>query len=92
VSDGIKKLEKERDYWMRVASYLASCHAATLSYEGTLKRTSRTSRERLESIVRLCDDFMVGYDGNAGSGYIYSTPEKAKEFCAFALRDIAEVK
>ncbi|RQR87703.1 MULTISPECIES: hypothetical protein [unclassified Burkholderia] len=92
MSDEIQKLEKERDYWKRVAAYLASCHAATLSHEGMMSRTSRSSRDRFESIVRLCDDFMVGYDGNAGSGYALSTPEQAKRCCVQALAYLEEVK
>lgn len=85
MSDELLKLEKERDYWKRVASYLASCHAATLSHEGTLKRTSRSSRDRLHSIVVKARDMMDGKDWRAGSSYALSTPECALKHCDAAL-------
>ena len=85
MSDEIRKLEKERDYWKRVAAYLASCHAATLSSEGTMKRTSRSSRERFEGIVVIARDMMDGKDWRAGCGYAYSTPENAMKHCDEAL-------
>lgn len=90
MSDELKKLEKERDYWKRVASYLASCHAATLSYDGTLKSTSRARRERFESIVRTASDMMVGYDWRAGSSYARSTPENAQKHCDDALSHLVK--
>lgn len=92
MSDEIKKLEKERDYWMRVASYLASCHAATLSGEGLLKRTSRTSRDRFARVTLIAAEMMEGQDWRAGSGYIYSTPENAAKYCRDVLVDFPEVK
>lgn len=92
MSDEIRKLEQERDYWKRVAAYLASCHAATLSYEGSLKRTSRTRRERFVSIARIAADMMDGKDWRARSSYALGTPEKAKQYCVDALKDFEEVK
>jgi hypothetical protein len=92
MSDEIRKLEKELDYWKRVASYLAGCHAATLSYDGMLKSTSVARRERFISIVRTAHDMMDGKDWRAGSSYARSTPEKAKEHCADALMDFPEAK
>jgi hypothetical protein len=92
LSEEIQKLEKERDYWKRVASYLAGCHAATLSYDGMLKSTSIARRERFINIVRIAHDMMDGKDWRAGSSYIYSSPEKAKGYCADALIDFPEVK
>lgn len=92
MSDEIRKLEKERDYWKRVAAYLAACHAATLSCEGLLKRTSRSSRERFAHIVLMAADMMEGNDWRAGSSYIYSTPEGAAKHCRDALVDFPEVK
>lgn len=89
MSEEIKKLEKERDYWMRVASYLASCHAATLSYDGMLKSTSRSRLERFENIVKMAADMMDGKDWQAGSGYARSTPEKSREDC---LKTLAYMK
>lgn len=87
--DEIKKLERERDYWMRVAAYLASCHAATLSYDGTLKSCSHSRRNRFESIVEIAADMMDGKDWKAGSSYARSTPEKSREDC---LKTLAYVK
>jgi len=92
MSDEIRKLEKERDYWKRVAAYLASCHAATLSDEGSRKRTSQFSRERFVRIARIAADMMDGKDWRAGSSYIYSTPESAAKYCHEALADYPEVK
>lgn len=86
----LKEIEKERDYWKRVASYLAGCHAATLSYDGMLKSTSAARRDRLVSIVRMAEDMMEGRDWRAGSSYAYSTPETAKKYCSDALRDFPE--
>jgi hypothetical protein len=85
VTDEIKKLERERDYWKRVAAYLASCHAATLSSEGVMKRTSRSSRDRFWGIVEIARDMMDGKDWRAGSSYAYSTPESAMKHCDEAL-------
>lgn len=85
MSDEIKNLTRERDYWMRVASYLASCHAATLSYDGTLKSCSRSRRDRFESIVEIAADMMAGKDWKAGSGYARSTPEKSRTDCLQAI-------
>lgn len=92
MSDEIRKLEKERDYWKRVAAYLAGCHAATLSYDGSLKGVSRSRRDRFISIVRIAGDMMTGQDWRAGSSYIYSTPENAAKHCREALVDYPEVK
>jgi hypothetical protein len=36
--------------WKRLALYLASCHAATAEYDGSLTSTSKTRRDRLVSI------------------------------------------
>jgi hypothetical protein len=85
MSDEIKKLEKERNYWMRVAAYLASCHAATLSYDGTLKSCSRSRRERFESIATIAAEMMDGKDWRAGSSYARSTPDKSRDDCMKAL-------
>jgi hypothetical protein len=92
VSDEIRKLEKERDYWKRVASHLAGCHAATLSYDGMLKSTSIARRERFIRIVRTAHDMMEGMDWRAGASYAHSTPEYAKSLCADSLIDFPEVK
>ena len=92
MSDELKRLEQERDYWKRVAAYLAGCHAATLSGEGSLKRTSRTSRDRFATITLIAAEMMEGKDWRAGSGYIYSTPESAAKRCRDVLVDFPEVK
>jgi hypothetical protein len=85
VNDEIKNLTRERDYWMRVASYLASLHAATLSYDGTLKSCSRSRRDRYESIVETAADMMAGRDWKAGISYAKATPEKSRADCLQAI-------
>lgn len=91
MTDDLRKLEKERDYWKRVASYLASCHAATLSYDGTLKSCSRARRERFESIVQVAAEMMDGYDWRAGSSYALSTPNRSAKDCHDALEHVKAV-
>lgn len=39
----------DRD-WQALALWLADCHAATAEYDGSLKSTSKSRRERLKSI------------------------------------------
>lgn len=92
MSEELKKLEKERDYWKRVAAYLAGCHAATLSYDGSLKSVSRARLDRFVSITRIAADMMEGKDWRAGSSYARSTPESAAKHCRDALVDYPEVK
>jgi hypothetical protein len=90
MSDEIRKLEQERDYWKRVASYLASCHAATLSYDGTLKSCSASRRMRFESIVDKAAAMMNGQDWQMGLSYARSTPERAAKDCLDALAHVKE--
>jgi hypothetical protein len=85
VSDEIKKLEKERDYWKRVAAYLASCHAATLEYDGSLKSVSGARKDRYISIVETAMDLMEGRDGELGISYARGTPEQAAHRCRHAV-------
>ncbi|MEX3933292.1 hypothetical protein AB4Y32_16065 [Paraburkholderia phymatum] len=90
MSDQIRQLEKDRDYWKRVAAYLASCHAATLSYDGSLKSTSKARRERFESIVEKARDMMDGKDWRAGGSYALATPENAIKHCDSALSQFSK--
>ena len=53
---------KECQRWKRIAAYLASCHAATAEYEGQLKRTSRSSKDRFASICQKAMDYLKGVD------------------------------
>lgn len=46
----IDQLKRERDYWRKAAAYLASCHAATAEYDGSLKSTSKSRLDRLKNI------------------------------------------
>jgi hypothetical protein len=85
MSDELKKLEQDRDYWKRVASYLASVHAATLSYDGTLKSCSAARRHRYEEIVTKAADMMDGRDWRMGLSYARATPEEALKDCQEAL-------
>lgn len=40
----------DAEYWKTVALYLADCHAATATYDGALKSTSKSRRERFSAI------------------------------------------
>jgi len=84
-SDEIRKLEKERDYWRRVAAYLASCHAATLEYDGSLKGLSRVRKDRFINIAKKAANLMEGRDGELGLGYARGTPEEAACRCRSAI-------
>lgn len=70
---------------MRVAAYLASCHAATLEYDGSLKSISRARKDRFTSIAEKAADLMEGRDGELGASYAYSTPEKSASRCRAAI-------
>ena len=83
--DEIKKLERERDYWKRVAAYLASCHAATLEYDGSLKSLSRARKDRFLNIARKAADLMEGRDSELGLGYARGTPEASAIRCRDAV-------
>jgi hypothetical protein len=85
MSDEIKKLERERDYWKRVAAYLASCSAATLEYDGSLKSISRARKDRHISIAKKAADLMEGNDGELGVGYARGTPEDSAARCRHAI-------
>lgn len=45
-----EKLRKDRDRLLAALDYFASCHAATLEYDGRLARTSKSSLVRFVSI------------------------------------------
>lgn len=85
MSDEIRKLERERDYWKRVAAYLASCHAATLEYDGSLKSLSRARKDRFLNIAKKAANLMEGRDGELGLGYARGTPEEAAGRCRAAV-------
>lgn len=85
MSDDIKKLEKERDYWKRVAAYLATLHAATLEYDGSLKSVSRARKDRMLSFASIAADLMDGHDGELGVSYARSTIEDAAYQCRVAV-------
>ena len=51
-------LERERDYWRNVATYLASCHAATAEYDGQLSGISRARKERFAGICHKAASMM----------------------------------
>lgn len=41
--------------WEELAMFLADCHAATARHEGTLRRTSKHSRERFADICEIAE-------------------------------------
>ena len=50
MSNVVHELEKQVEYWRSFAAYLASCHAATAEYDGTLKGVSRARKARFGDI------------------------------------------
>lgn len=53
-------METEAEYWKKVATWLADCHAATMEYEGNLKRTSESSRSRMITICEHATAMLSG--------------------------------
>ena len=51
---------QEENHWKRVAAYLASCHAATAEYDGSLKSTSKSRLKRMKSICTIAADMLEG--------------------------------
>ena len=83
----IAEVEKERDYWRMVAIYFADCHAATAEYEGHLKSTSKSRRERYASICEAADKALRGSFNSIHSGRVL---EEATTRCARAAAKIRE--
>jgi hypothetical protein len=84
-ADALNDLRKDRDYWQKLAAYLAECHAATAESDGQLSRVSKYTRGRYASI---CESAAAGMRGT-WSPRTQSTPERAGERCsdiAAALR------
>ncbi len=54
--------EPDRRDWKRIALWLAECHAATAEYDGSLKSTSASRRNRLVSICQRSLNFIDGLD------------------------------
>lgn len=77
-SQGKADLIAERDYWRNVAAYLASCHAATAEYDGTLSGVSRARKERFASICHTAAQAMQTF---RWAHHRYETPEDAEARC-----------
>ena len=56
----LDQARKEAEHWKKVASYLASCHAATAEYDGQLKSTSQARKNRFKSICTTAADLLEG--------------------------------
>ena len=67
-----QELLKEVAHWKRVASYLSSCHAATL--ESLPKSASKSSRERHVSICKKAANMLRGKE-MPPSYYAYQNEE-----------------
>ncbi len=50
----------ELNIYKRIAAYLAECHAATAEYEGHLKGTSRSKKDRYAAICNRAADMLAG--------------------------------
>jgi hypothetical protein len=50
----------ERDYWRRVAAYLASCHAATANHVLSKKTGSKSEKRRHLEIMKFCVSVLNG--------------------------------
>jgi hypothetical protein len=82
-----EQIEREVEYWKRVAAYLASCHAATMQHEALLRRTSKSSRERFRSICRAALSMLRGNDSpmpygavrQSGDDSVYSAAERCED-------------
>jgi hypothetical protein len=62
LDDNAKKttVTAERDYWRRVAAYLASCHAATALHLLELKSISKYEKRRMISLMQSCVSMLRG--------------------------------
>lgn len=85
------ELEREMEYWKRVAAYLASCHAATMQHEALLSRTSKASRERFRSICEKAARMLRGNDCDLPYGAVRqggdASLEAAVERCEKAIKE-----
>lgn len=48
-------LKQHIENWKAIAVYLADCHAATAGYDGELKSTSNSRRERFAAICNTAE-------------------------------------
>lgn len=53
---------EEAERWRRIALWLADVHAATASYEGSLSRTSKSSRRRFLAICEKASRMVASAD------------------------------
>jgi hypothetical protein len=60
LSSEVSCLKKEMEFWQKTAAYLASCHVATLEYDGALKSCSESRRKRYRAIVEEALDLLEG--------------------------------
>lgn len=56
-----KPIDKERDFWRRVAAYLASCHAATAYGVLDKKSGSKYEKKRHISLLKVCIAMLSGH-------------------------------
>jgi hypothetical protein len=84
-------LEREVEYWKRVAAYLASCHAATMQHEALLSRTSKASRERFRGICKTAASMLRGNDAGMPYGAVRqggdASLRSAAERCEQAIKE-----
>lgn len=89
----MREVDPQIEYWMRVAAYLASCHAATAEGEGQLSRTSKASRARLKSICESAAQMMAGNDCGMPWGAVRQGGDAARkaaaERCMKAAKELA---
>ena len=58
--------------WKAIAEYLADCHAGTASYEGNLRRTSRSSRQRM---YYICSKALAMLEGREDPPRSWAAPK-----------------
>jgi hypothetical protein len=80
-------IEQERDYWRGIASYLASCHAATAEYDGSLSGVSKARKKRLSDI---CEKAAQALDLERGGFWPHNStdPQRIKERCLDAMHTL----
>jgi hypothetical protein len=55
-------MDAEIKRWKRIAVYLASCHAATAEYDGQLRGTSRSRKNRYSSLCEKAAKYLKGIE------------------------------
>lgn len=85
LADEVNKARAERDYWRKVAAYLASVHAANYEYDAQLKGVSKSRRARFASICDIAAKALQGkFDKEQRFDYLRVAQERCAEaFAAF---------